>query len=118
MRQSDVKYIVNRYPLIERRMTRADCKKWLEGHGLEVPPRSACTFCPFKTTSEWHATKTIDWDWKEAIRIDEMIRNARPPQALYLHPSRKPLEEVDFRTAEEKGQLSLWDSECQGMCGI
>jgi len=118
MKQPDVKYIRNVFPLIEKRMTRADCKKWLEAHGLEIPPRSACTFCPYKTAREWRTTKMIDWDWREATRIDEMIRNARPPQALYLHPSRKPLGEVDFRTAEEKGQLRLWDRECEGICGV
>lgn len=118
MKQPDVKYIVNRFPLIDLRMTRADCMDWLKEHKLEVPPRSACTFCPFKKQSEWRHTKSIEWDWNEAVRIDKMIRDARPPQALYLHPSRKPLDEVDFRTAEEKGQLSLWDNECEGICGI
>ena len=118
MKDADVQYIKNRWPLIEKRMRRRDCVSWLEAHGLEVPPRSACTFCPFKKTEEWRLTKSIPADWRSAVEVDAMIRNARPPEAIYIHPSRKPLEQVDFRTAEEKGQLSLWDAECSGICGV
>lgn len=118
MRDSDVKYITNRYPLIERKMTRADCETWLLAHGLEVPPKSACTFCPFHNTAEWRRIKATPEDWEEAVAVDRAIRNARPPYDLYLHPSRKPLEDVDLRTETEKGQLSLWDSECSGICGV
>jgi hypothetical protein len=118
MRESDVQYITNRYPLIEKRMTRQDCIKWLVEHNLEVPPKSACTFCPFHTTREWREVKSIPADWKEAVDVDRMIRMARPPAELFIHPSRKPLDEVDFRTAEEKGQLRLWDNECSGICGV
>lgn len=35
----------------------------------------------------------------------------------YLHASRKPLDEIDFTTAEENGQLSMFGNECEGMCG-
>jgi len=118
MKPADVKYITNVWPLIDKRMARADCIKWLEAHGLDVPNKSACTFCPFHTTREWREIKNNSVDWEEAIQVDRMIRTARPPADLFVHPSRKPLEEVDFRTAEEKGQLSLWDNECTGMCGV
>lgn len=118
MRDSDVKYIRNRYPLIEKRMTRADCVAWLEKHGLEVPPKSACTFCPYHSTAEWRRIKSIPEDWSEATAVDAAIRKARPPYDLFVHPSRKPLAEVDLRSAEEKGQLSLWDDECSGVCGV
>ncbi len=118
MKPSKVKYITNSYPLVDARITRDDCKKWLTSQGLEVPSRSACTFCPFHNTAEWQRIKENAEDWNEAILIDNIIRHARPPEELFIHPSRKPLEDVDFRTAEEKGQLSLWDNECTGMCGI
>lgn len=118
MKQADVKYIVNRFPLIEMRMTRADCVDWLKKHGLEIPPRSACVFCPFKSSADWRQTRAIGQDWRAAVEVDEHIRTSRPPNALYIHPSRKPLTDVDFRTAEEKGQISLWDSECEGVCGV
>ena len=33
MRSSDVKYIVNVYPIADRRMSRNACLSWLEGRG-------------------------------------------------------------------------------------
>jgi hypothetical protein len=123
MRDSDVKYITNRWPLIEKKMTRVDCENYLLSHGMEVPKKSACVFCPYSDTRSWQAMKSEGGqDWQEAIKIDNEIRkvrrNARIPIDLFIHPSCKPLDEVDFRTQEEKGQLSLWDNECSGICGV
>ena len=50
MRDSDVRYIRNVYPLVEQRMTRRDCITWLLARGLDVPPKSACTFA---RTTPW-----------------------------------------------------------------
>jgi hypothetical protein len=36
----------------------------------------------------------------------------------FLHRSCVPLDEVDLRTAEDKGQLNLWLNDCEGMCGV
>jgi hypothetical protein len=118
MHDSDVKYITHRWPLIELKMTRNDCVSWLKAHGLEVPPKSACTFCPYHNQAEWRRIKNTPDDWREAVEVDREIRKARPPYDLFVHPARKPLEEIDFRTQEEKGQMSLWDNECSGICGI
>lgn len=120
MKDSDVKYITNRWPLIEMRMSRINCIEWLQKRGIEVPPKSACYFCPFHRTSEWRSVKNTS-DWSRVVAVDEQIRNARPTELglkLYLHPSLKPIDEVDFRSEQEKGQLSLWDAECSGICGI
>ncbi len=123
MKESDVKYITHRWPLIEKKMTRADCVAWLQGRGLEVPPKSACTFCPFHDTSEWRRIQNTPADWKEATAVDRAFRDvregyARKPISVFVHPSRRPLESVDLRTETEKGQLSLWDAECSGICGV
>lgn len=118
MRESDVKYITNRYPLIDKRMTRNDCANWLARHGLELPKRSACTFCPFHSSAEWRMIKASPVDRAEALEVDKNIRQARLPGGLFVHPARVPLDQVDFRTAEERGQLSLWDNECSGICGV
>jgi hypothetical protein len=126
MKKSEVKYIVHRWPFLEKehRMTRQDCEKWLVAHGLEVPPKSACVFCPFHSTAEWREILNGgNGDWHKAIDVDNEIRKAYPPYDLFVHPDRKPLEQVDLRTAEEKGQLALWDAngwdaECSGICGV
>ena len=119
MKPSDVKYITHQWPLIDKRMTRHDCARWLEAHNLEVPPKSSCTFCPYHNSAAWAELKQAGGkDWREALDVDRAIRKARPPYDLFVHPARIPLELVDLRTAEERGQLSLWDDECSGVCGV
>ena len=119
MKDSDRKYIKHRWPLIERRMTRWDCQRYLETHSLEVPPKSACVFCPFHNMAAWQAMKaTGGADWQKAVEVDEAIRKVRPPYDLFLHPARIPLVDVDLRSEQDKGQLSLWDAECSGICGV
>ena len=119
MRDSDVKYITNSYPLIDRRMSRHDCAKWLEAHNLPLPPKSACVFCPFHDTSAWRTLKISgNGDWEIAVELDKRIRNVRPPHDLFLHPARIPLSDVDLSNAEDRGQLNLWDNECAGVCGV
>jgi hypothetical protein len=118
MKPSDVKYVTHRWPLIEKKMSRKDCEKYLSAHGLKIPPKSACVFCPFHDTSEWRKIQAEPTDWREAVAVDEHLRKLRPPYDLFIHPSRKPLESVDIRTDEQKGQYRLWDDECSGICGV
>lgn len=119
MRDSDVKYVVNRWPLIEKRMSRNDCISWLQSHGIEVPPKSSCTFCPYHNQAAWREIKMRGGaDWEEAVTVDRAIRKVRPPYDLYVHPARIPLEDVDLRNMQDRGQLSLWDEECSGLCGV
>jgi hypothetical protein len=119
MKDSDVKYIKNRWPLIEKRFTRQACLLWLDDHGIEAPPKSACVFCPFHDNYTWQEIKNSgNGDWTKAVEVDQAIRKARPPYDLFVHPARIPLEEVDLRTPREKGQLSLWSEECSGICGV
>lgn len=118
MKPSGVKYITNRWPLIEKGMSRKDCTRWLYENYYGIPPKSSCVFCPFHTVEEWRKIKTSKKDWNEAIAVDRAIRKLRPPYDLFVHQRRRPLEEVDLRTLEEKGQLRLWNEECTGMCGV
>ena len=117
-KDSDVKYITNRFPLIEKRMTRNDCINDLERHGIEVPPKSSCTFCPFHNRAAWREMKAEDGaDWREAVSVDEALRKVRPPFDLFLHTDRIPLIEVDLRTPTDHGHLDFWQSTCDsGYC--
>lgn len=91
MRTSDVKWIVNQYPLVDLRMTRADCVTWLQRHDLPVPPKSACVFCPFQNRRTWQELKRNPDDWQIAVEVDTAIRKVRPPFELFVHPARIPL---------------------------
>lgn len=115
---SGVKYVTNRFPLIEKRMRRSDCVIWLENNELEIPPKSACVFCPYHGLKEWRKTKAVDEDWQEAIRIDEEIRHvSNNGLTNYLTNKRVPLVDLDLSTPEELGQIN-WIDECSGTCWL
>ena len=104
MRSSDVAYITNTYPLVDRRITRADCVAWLTAQRLDIPPKSACTFCPYHSLGAWQQLKNAGGsDWAEAVKVDATIRHKRPLAPIYVHPARQPLEQA----ADDNGQLAL-----------
>lgn len=39
--------ITNIFPLIDAKMDRNACVDLIKGHGLDIPPKSGCYFCPF-----------------------------------------------------------------------
>ena len=117
MKPSNVKYIENKYPLIDMRMSRHDCLLWLQKHGLDIPKRSACVFCPFHSKAEWREISKSKVDWKQALEHDNAIRRIRPPNDLFVCNQRKPLDKCDFDSLEDKGQIPLWNDECMGYCG-
>jgi hypothetical protein len=107
MRDSDVKWITNVYPLVDRRISRAGCVAWLEEHGLELAPRSSCTFCPYRSLASWKNLKRYGGsDWEEAVAVDETIRTKRPKCDLFVHPARKPLPEA-VTIPEDFGAVQL-----------
>ncbi len=112
------RWAVNRFPLLEQRMSRHDCIRWLERRDYPVPPKSACVFCPFRSNAEWRWLRDNDPDaWEEAKRIDALIRNTPSmSHAEFLHADRVPLAEVDLSTPEDRGQG--WLLECEGGCGL
>jgi hypothetical protein len=94
-KQSDVLYETHRYPLLEMQMTRADCITWLQRANLPIPPKSSCVFCPYHNRKAWQEIKReAGTDWATALEVDTAIRGKRPPYALFVHTSRKPLTEA------------------------
>lgn len=60
MKPSRVHWIERRWPLVEIRMSRNDCLKWLKKRNYPLPPPSACTFCPYHSDAEWrHLTQDL-----------------------------------------------------------
>ena len=120
MRKSDVKYQTMRYPFIEyldRPWTRMMVMQWLESELLDIPVKSSCVFCPYHDRATWREIKhSGNGDWDKALEVDRAIRDKRPGYRCYLTAARIPLDEVDFRSQEDHGQLTLWDEECEGMC--
>lgn len=123
MKPSTVGYIVNRWPLIDARMDRVDCQRWLERHEYPVPPKSSCIGCPFHSDAHWRDMKDNQpKEWADAVAMDKTIRTGGTLRGFnenqFMHRSLKPLDEVDLSTPEDHGQLNMFNNECEGMCGV
>ncbi len=123
MKPSRLPFIEHRWPLIEKEMSRRHCLTWCEERQYPKPAKSACTFCPYTDNARWREMKDTDPEsFADAVAIDRAIRPGVPGQInrqeWFVHRSRKPLDEVDLSTAEERGQINLFNNECEGMCGV
>ncbi len=125
MKDSRDPWCVNRWPLIEKRLTRQDCLQWMDRQGFPVPPRSSCIYCPFHSNSEWRRLKDEEPEqFAVAVEFEKSIQAMKGTDGNFasipfLHAERKPLDQVDFSTlAERNGQLNLFENECEGMCGV
>lgn len=109
-------WAIHRFPLLEKGMSINDCIAWLKRHGYDVPERSMCVYCPFRTNAQWRWMKEHEpHHWQQAVEIDRLVRNNLRAKG-YLHPSRVPLDEADLSTAEERGQGMLMV--CEAGCGL
>lgn len=122
MKASRERWAVTRYPLVEKRWSRADCQAWFEreypGRRLE---KSACVFCPFKPDAEWRRMRDTDPEsWQRAVDFDHAVRANGPRKGMneleYVHRGMKPLDEVELK-GDVPDQISFLD-ECDGMCGV
>lgn len=114
MKPSSVAYICNRWPLIDARMSRWDCTLKLE-RLKATAPRSACEGCPFHSDEEWRDQRDNRPDsWRDTVALSRQLALT----GQYMHRSLKPLDEVDLSTAEDRGQLNMFNNECEGMCGV
>ena len=116
-------YITNRFPLIEREMTRLHCLEWLRDHGYnELPAKSACTFCPYHDNKTWRQMKENDRvSWIDAVNFDHAIRDgfgSTKADALFVHSSRTPLASADLSDPSEGQAAFSFMDECEGMCGV
>jgi hypothetical protein len=100
------------YPLIDRRMTRADCIALVERMGWPTPPRSSCWMCPYRSDAEWRHIKTLDpADFAAAVQLEKEVQ-AKDPN-LYFHRSAVPLDLANLGDAQRD---MFADSCSSGMC--
>ena len=118
MKPARQKWLTSWWPLVEMRITREDCLRWMADRGYPKPPRSACYFCPYHNDSEWMSMdpdefqRAVEWEKKFQETYSQVPSFRGVP---YLHASRKPLDQVQF---DSKKQLNLFRNECVGMCGV
>lgn len=112
IKDSRVKFIVHRFPLVERQMTRQDCVDYLKNHDLPVPPKSACLCCPYRRPSEWlELRQNYPEDWQAAVEFDEANRHnplaergGSTADELYIYKSNEisPLAEANLAADAER----------------
>lgn len=84
------------YPLIELGLRRSDCHIIIADAGLQIPPKSACYFCPYHRPQVWAEMRRDRPDLFEKAAQLEDAMNARENQhsALYLTDKMRPLREA------------------------
>lgn len=117
-------YLRSRWPLLELDMDRFDCLDWMASHGYPVPPRSACTFCPFHGDNEWLALTPDEFAGAAAMETELQAAYASTTELSsvpFFHKKRLPLSEVNLVATPETRkarQLNMFNNECEGMCGV
>ena len=123
-KDSKVKYLTHRFPLLEAGMSRADCQRWLALRFGKTAPRSACRYCPHRSNASWLALKQDDpFAFRAACRDEVAIQDAYAATQRYdgipfLHADRIPLSEVELEKPDQQTLLSGFRAECEGMCGV
>ena len=134
MKPSRDKYIVNRWPLIDLGMSRADCLRWWTANYPAItPPKSACLGCPFHSKRVWIALyRRGGPEWDDTVAVDERLREPGYPGTshldgpAYLAQSCRPLKEqvADWAAQEDANphlpglEVDGYGNECEGHCGV
>lgn len=115
LRPSDVTWMETHWPLCGMpvsggygiSMSRIACKQLIADAGLPTPPKSSCWMCPHRRNDQWKRLKMFyPDDFAKAVQLDKEIRTKDGQGGVFLHDSRKSLDEIDFEQ-EEQEQLEL-----------
>ena len=95
---------VNRFPLVDMGLTRADNYAYIKDvWGLETKA-SACTFCPFhKNYFFKHLRENEPEQFKKVVGMDELLRDKTP---------KPPMDSDLFISRSRKRLVDLTDKDC------
>ena len=103
------------YPLIELGISRADCLEIVRKAGLPQPPKSACWFCPYKTTDQWITFRRERPElFAQAVELEKTLNAKREEigkDAVYISGRCKPL---DRAIPDQLGLFPSWVDEQDG----
>lgn len=118
IKNSNVKYIENYYPLIENQIFIDNIINWFHVNEIMEPGKSACLICPFHSDAYWSIfKKQFPEEFEKACQFDDLIRiypNLR--RKTYLSKHLKPLREIDF--TQHPSLFPEMIEECEGLCGL
>lgn len=121
MKPSREKMVTNIWPLVDRGITRSMCLDWMKNAGYPVPPRSACSYCPYHSDAEWLRIKTHEPEtFAEAVKFERdyqvSLGQTQVKAIPFLHRTCKPIDQIDF--SPDRTQPDLFGNECEGICGV
>ena len=123
MKDSELAYVRNVFPLVDLKMSRADCLQWMEERFYPRPPKSSCIFCPYRGDDQWREMRDNNPDdWAKAVKFDAAIRpgfHGMEGQA-FVHRQRVPLDQVDLAPKADPAAPREFGflEECEGICGV
>jgi 3'-phosphoadenosine 5'-phosphosulfate sulfotransferase (PAPS reductase)/FAD synthetase len=116
-KDSDVRYLRNVFPLLDLRMTRADCLTYLAEQGFGDTVKSACVGCPYSGDARLRWIRDTEPEaWADLIDFDRKIRNGSPRAIaegkplrgqFFVHRSLQPLDQVDLDDRQRSRHLTL-----------
>ena len=128
MKEARMPWLTSRWPLIEMKMSRADCLQWYRDINKHpMPGKSSCIGCPYHHNDQWkNMQKNYPEDWEDACDLDDKIRHGlkNTETELFLHKSAKPLRSIDFQAPKPQQNLfgetfdEEFADECEGLCGV
>lgn len=102
------------YPLVDLRMSRADCYAAVRRAGWPEPPKSSCWMCPHMRPEEWQEIKlTRPDEFRAAAALERQVQETQPN--AYLTRAMTPLDGQDFEDLSMPLDLGGCDS---GMCFV
>jgi hypothetical protein len=108
-------WLVNTFPLIDLRMRKHDCARWLAQHRYPIPPKSSCTFCPYHSNAYWRRMRdTQPAEWTKTIAFEAALHQGKLPGVRgtpYVHKSMVPLPLAPI-DEPETGQQELFCFAC------
>jgi hypothetical protein len=114
-RMYQAKWQMFKYPLIEMRMTKQECIKWLEENNKPARLSSACKKCPLLGNRERRQIRDNDpKGWEETLQFDDDLRNgdlritATAKGELFMSDKFIPLRELNID--EDNSQMSIFCS--------
>lgn len=117
-------WAVSRWPHLERGTNRDGCDEWMKANGFPKAPKSACEFCPYHDDDEWIRLRDDEpQSFERAVSFDYAYRAAKIKTVSlkgfqpFIHASRLPLDKVKFQKSHGK-QFTMFNNECEGMCGV
>ena len=83
-------------------LTNADCKAVIEAAGFPLPHKSPFWMGPHQHNAEWREVRANPELWRQAVELDEEIRDNDERGGVFLHPSRVPLSQADIESVDRQ----------------